>query len=678
VGNRTTHRTYCRICIATCGLEIDVEDGRVAEVRGDPDHPLSAGYTCSKGRALGDLHHGPHRLDGPMVRRDGVLTPVAWDEAMSDVRSRLSDLVAGSGPGAVGIFTGGGIYFDAAGYWAKGRLTRRLGSGHVYSDTTIDSAAKYRVMELMAGTYALMAHPDPGASLLVMLGTNPVVSHGQTPMFENPVTRLRRSAGDGEVWVVDPRTTESARLANRHLAIRPGTDHVLLAWLVRSILEAGVDRDELARRADHVDGLAAAVAPYPLDVTARLTGVAEQDLLDLLAAVRRAGRLAVLTGTGVTMSPAGNAVEWLTWALLVLTDSIDRPGGMWCNPGYLAKLDERESMPAAGPPRPGPATRPDIPALMGEWPAAVIPAEIEAGNLRALVVLGGSIVTALPDTARVLAALRRLDLLVVVDVAESTTTAEATHVLPAHAQLERSDLPMLNDLFSSRRMMQYTRAVLPRSEGRRSAWWILAKIGEALGVEVLPAGLDADQASDDDILDLVGGADALASLRAAGQPWLEGPSPVTGWLHQRLPSGRWNLAPDALVAQMATLEAPAPLVLTPRRQPKRFNGRTIRAGDRAEVLLHPQDAAGAGVADGDLVEVSSEAGVLVLRARVTDSTRPGAASIAHGWPDCNVNTLVSSRVLDPLTGMPRMSGTAVSVRPAGAPPQHPKEIHDVS
>jgi anaerobic selenocysteine-containing dehydrogenase len=668
MADRVTHRTYCRICVAVCGVEIDVEDGVAVAVRGDDDHPLSAGYVCNKGRALPALHHNEDRLDGPMVRVGDELVGASWPDVFADLDASVADIVRDWGPGAVGFFTGAGMYLDAAGYWAVRRLSRRFDSGHFYSDTTIDSAAKYRVMELMAGSYSLMAHADPDARLVVMFGTNPVVSHGQTPMFEDPVRRLRRSREQGEVWVVDPRTTESARLATRHLAIRPGTDHAVLGFLVRSLLEVDTDTERAAlhRRAVHVDELVAAVAPYTVGATAALTSLPETALLDLLAAVLRAGRLAVLTGTGVTMSPAGNATEWLAWALLAVTDSLDRPGGMWFNPGYVARLDERESIPSAGEPGIGPPTRPEIPTLMGEWPSAVIPAEIEAGNLRALFVLGGNIVTCLPDTNRVLAALPQLDVLAVVDVVRNATTPYATHVLPAHAQLERPDIPLLNDLFNSKLTLQYTHAVLEQREGRRSAWWILARLGRALGVDVLPPSVDPDTATDDDVLDLIGGAETLRTLRTADPPWSEAPMPASGWLTEKLPDRRWNVAPDALVAQLATLQAPASLVLTPRRQPKRFNGRTIRDGDDPEALLHPHDAAAANVVDGELVEVSSNAGSLRLRARVTDATSAGTVSIPHGWADCNVNVLVSSRVLDPLTGMPRFSGTAVSVRPVTA------------
>jgi anaerobic selenocysteine-containing dehydrogenase len=650
-----------------CGIEVDVVDGVAVAVRGDAAHPMSAGYTCTKGRALPALHHDDRRLDAPLVRVDGQLVPATWDELFADLDHRMADVIRTHGPQSVGFFTGGGIYQDAAGYWAMRRVTRRMQSGHVYSDLTIDSAPKYRMLELMAGTYSLVAHADPAARLLLMFGTNPVVSHGQTPLFENPVQRLRRTKERGEVWVVDPRATETAKLAHRHLAARPGTDHAVLAFLVRAVLESDAARDAVTSRAVNVDILAAEVAPYDLDTAARLTGLPAEDLGELLDAVRRAGRIAVLTGTGVTMSPGGNVCEWLTIALLAVTDSLDRPGGMWFNPGYFARLDERATMPAAPAAGAGPPTRPDIAPVLGEWPAAVIPHEIEAGNLKALFVLGANAVTALPDTNRVLAALPHLEVLGVVDVAHTPTTDLATHVFPAHAQLERADVPMLNDLFGGKRMMQYTPAVLARHPDRRAGWWIIDRIGRSMGVDVLPANVDADTATDDDLLDLVAGRAPMEALRAADDHWLVEPSPVFGWTDDRLPNGVWDLAPAPLVGMLPYLDAPPPLVLTPRRQSRRVNGQTIREGDRPDVLLHTSDAAEAGIVDGALVEVISDAGTVITRAAVSDSTCRGTASLPHGWADVNVNVLISSTLLDPLTGMPHQSGTAVTVRPVAVP-----------
>jgi anaerobic selenocysteine-containing dehydrogenase len=190
---------------------------------------------------------------------------------------------------------------------------------------------------------------------------------------------------------------------------------------------------------------------------------------------------------------------------------------------------------------------------------------------------------------------------------------------------------------------------------------VLARLGASLGIDVLPDGADPDTFDDDDVLDLVGGAGTLQALRAADPPWLLAPSPVYDWVLPLLGDAPWDLAPNALVAQLAEMADPSPLVLIPRRLPKRFNGRDLGT-DAPEVLVHPEDADAAGIADGDLVDVASATGRLRVAARVTDSMQPGAVSISHGWAEANVNVLVSSRDLDPLTGMPRSSGTAVSLQ----------------
>src|SRR5262249_18772064 len=146
---------------------------------------------------------------------------------------------------------------------------------------------------------------------------------------------------------------------------------------------------------------------------------------------------------------------------------------------------------------------------------------------------------------------------------------------------------------------------------------------------------------------------------------------VYEWAEARLPHGRWDLAPGALVEQFASLasasgDAPA-LVLTPRRQPRHMNGQHFRDGDEPTALLHPAEAAEHDIRDGDLVEIVSAVGALRLRAEVMDTTVRGAVSVPHGWGDTNVNQLISSRELDPLTGMPRLSGTTVTIRPIEVP-----------
>jgi anaerobic selenocysteine-containing dehydrogenase len=381
-----TVRSFCRVCTSVCGILVDVDGDRVVRVRGDRDHPLSHGYTCAKGRALPSMHHHPGRLERPLVREDGRLRPTTWDACLDDLATRLRAVVDRHGPGAVGIFFGSGVGMDAAGYRMAQALHAAIGTPARFSPLTIDGTAKVLVSDLVGGSVALNPRPDYDRATFVMyVGCNPVVSHGHTVAMPDPVNTLRGLRERAEVWVVDPRRTETARLATHHLAPRPGTDHAVLAFLVRELLTDGADRTVLEPHTVGSDVLARAVAPFTIERAARIADVPQDDLATLLAAVRRAGPVAVETGTGVTMAAGANVTQWLAWALMIVTGSMNRPGGVWFHPGFGHPLEAIElpvSPPEGGAFGPGPATRPEANAFLGEWPCAVLADEIRAGNIR--------------------------------------------------------------------------------------------------------------------------------------------------------------------------------------------------------------------------------------------------------------------------------------------------------
>ena len=653
-------KSFCRICMAACGIVVEVDGERVVAVRGDKDHPLSKGYLCPKGRALPAMHHDG-RLEGTLVRRGDVVEQVSTAEGLDDLAVALADVVEAHGLGSVGIFLGTAGYLDPAAAWASRKLKTALATKHAYSTASIDSIAKVAVPILMTGTSTLVPHPDGDARLVLYVGSNPVVSHGHATTIPNPIERIRDARRQGEVWVIDPRRTETAALADGHLAPRPGTDHAVLAYVVRSLLADPVDADHLETLGESTTGLDAlrdAVAPFDRQHVSALSGVAAGDLDALLAAVRRAGRLAVVSGTGTTMARAANVTEWLTWALLVITDSIDQPGGMWCNPGYFARLDRREVLPSVRFEPSGPPSMPGVARMNDEWPAALIPAEIEAGRLRALIVLGGNPALALPDQERVAAAFRSLDVLVVLDIGPTATTDLATHAFGCADQLERPDLTAL-DMFTNVLATQYTDAVVEASEGRPPMWRMLCLIGQRLGLDVLGKGADAAVTPTDTILGRLARGTDIDELRRADGPVIDADA-VHGWIGSRLPHA-WDLAPAPLVAQLDELPDLPVLVATPRRQLRRQNGRAYRDTDRPEALVHPDDAARTGVVDGALVEVRSAHGSLELTARITDHLPAGSVSIPHGWGDTNVNLLTSATELDALTGMPLYSGIPVEL-----------------
>jgi anaerobic selenocysteine-containing dehydrogenase len=363
------------------------------------------------------------------------------------------------------------------------------------------------------------------------------------------------------------------------------------------------------------------------------------------------------------MARAAYLTEWMAWALMVVTDSFDQPGGMWFNPGYHVRLDRRRRLRAL-PMEQGAPSRPDIPSFLGEWPSALIPAEIEAGRLRALLVVGGNPATALPDGDRLQRALSQLDVLLVADITTTATTQLATHAFGCAGQLERPDLPAL-DMFSWQLATHWTDAVVEPRPERPEMWRLLAGLAERLGHPVLEPSESIATFPTETLVRRARPTVDIDALRAAHGVLVEAPT-VHGWVQDHLPLERWQLAPALLVEQLRPNATQPPLVLAPRRQSRRMNGLAYREGDRPEAVIHPLDAGPQGILDGDLVEVTSATGAVRLRAKVTDSIAAGTVSIPHGWPEANVNVLVSGDDIDPLTGMPVQSGTALQIRPVPA------------
>jgi anaerobic selenocysteine-containing dehydrogenase len=665
-----TVRSFCRVCTSVCGILVDVDGDEVLKVRGDPGHPLSHGYTCTKGRALPKMHHHPDRIEQPMMKvtRSGALQPSTWNACLDDLAARLRKVIDRHGPAAVGIFFGSGVGMDAAGYRAAQVLHAAIGTPAKFSPLTIDGTAKVLVSDLVGGFTGLNPRPDyERCRLLIYIGVNPVVSHGHTVAMPDPVTKLRDLRRHAEVWVVDPRYTETARLASGHLAPRPGTDYAVLAFLLRELLD-GVDSTSSAEtRAVGLSELRRAVAAYSVEQTSEVTGVGQLDLQRLLATVRKAGRLAVDTGTGVTMSASANVTQWLAWALMIVTDSMNQPGGVWFHPGFMHQLEGFElPISRSGPFGPGPSTRPGQRSFLGEWPCAVLADEIRSGHIRAVLNLGGGLTTAFPDANSLIPALRELDVLATIEIIANQTTELSTHVLPTKDQLERADVTLW-DFLSSTVSAQYTDAVVDAVGDRRSTWWVLAELGRRLGYDM---GVFGQPGADDrSLLKQIAakGRCSFERLVEAGYVEADHEVPAT-WVERHLERlGGWRIAPDALVEQLGALTRPEVLALIPRRQSRHLNSQLTELGDRPEIVLHPADAAPIGISDGQPVIVRTQSGEIVGVAKLDPSILRGVVSIPHGYQDVNVNRLTDRNQIDALTGMARYSGLPVTVLPLHSP-----------
>ena len=582
----------------------------------------------------------------------------------------MASITAAHGADALALYLATGMAYDAAGQVAAVMWLGSIGSGSFFTAATVDNAPVLVAAELVTGNAMLSPVWDATAGgLLLLVGTNPVVSHGYGTTIPDPVRHLRQHRqGGGRLWVIDPRRTESAALADEHLAGRPGADVAVLAAVASAILADGADPNEVADfcMAGDIDALRVALAPFTVERAARAAGV-DRSAIDRLVDDVRAhrGRVAILCGTGTTMATDGVLVEWLRWVLLILTGSLDRLGGMRFQDGPLGRL--RPPVPAAA--RPGPTSRPELRRVAGQVPVVALVDEIEAGNVRALVVTGGNPMGAVPEPDRMRAALAALDVLAVVDVAESELTRLATHVLPATGQLERADLMLAANL-SVRSGVQATGPVVAPVGDRRPVWWMLGSLSSRMGGDLL-GGADPDALTDEQFLR---GLMARSNLDAdevfaAGSRGLD-VAPEFGWVHDTLlPDGRWRIAPEELVARLAGHTDPTDgLVLTPRREVAWSNSvRYAGAGTEPVVRLHPADADAAGLVDGDRADLASAHGTMTATVAVDPQGRPGAVSVTHSAAVPGPGLLTSAHDdVDPLTGMPRASGVAVTVTRAVA------------
>lgn len=669
-----TKKTFCRICMVQCGVAVDVQDNQVLRIKGDFEHPLTKGYTCPKGRSMGQVLHHPDAIDRPLMRKNGKLVPVSWDEALDDIAGKLRKTIDAHGPRAVGMYFGSGLGVDSSGYAMEEAFHAALDGPPKFSPLTNDGTCKSMLAGAMTGSFALGPRTDyANVELLIYIGTNPMVSHAHNTGMFQPGIKIKEVAKRGEVWTLDPVQTESARMSSRHVAPYPGKDYAILAWIVKELIDHGPLTPKqpvqgLERLRESLEGWDRARA-------AGVAGVSEEDCQDLLDAIRRHGRCAIETGTGITMSAGANLTQFFAWTIMVLTGSMNETGGAWFHPGSIYQFEHIELPIMESPFTPGPPTRPDAKGIMGEWPCAVLPNEIEAGNIRAFFNFGGHIVRSFPDTNALIAASAKLDLHVNFDIVHNESVDLATHVLPPKYGLERAEFTRWDTLHWNANL-QYTPALVAPMGERRSAWWIIAEVMRRADLPVpnhVPRD-DREPGADEFMLSklMEYGRCSFAEVqekRYVEFP-IEFPAPWVEKHFERL--GGWRLAVPEIVGQWermrrldeAGLGQPRQLVYTPRRQRRKLNGALDFLGEAAEAMMHPDTAAERGIADGMPVRVFNKSGEIVLPARLDPTMVRGIVSIPHGHGHANVNFLTSTEDIDPLGGMALYSGVPIEMEPA--------------
>lgn len=706
MGAMTTTPGVCNLCEAICGLLLTVEDGRVTGIRGNPDDPLSRGHVCPKGTALADVESDPDRLRRPLRRTpDGRWEELGWDEAITYALDGLTAVQQRYGRDAVAAYLGNPNVHSLGSMTHGTQVVKALGSRNVFSATSVDQLPQQLVAHLVFGHQLMLPVPDlDRTQLFVVFGGNPMASNGSlmtVPDFPQRIRDLK--ARGGRLVVVDPRRTETARVADEHHFVRPGTDAAVLLAMVHVLFA-----ENLTRPAAYVDGadrVREAVASFTPEAAEQVSGVPAEVIRRLAREVATTEGAAVYGRMGVSTQEFGTVASWAVHCLNALTANLDREGGvLFTEPAV--DLVGRGIVGRGGHGRWRSRVR-DLPETSGELPAATLADEILTpgeGQVRALLTVAGNPVLSTPDGRRLDEALRGLDFMVAIDIYLNETTRHADLILPPTTALERDHYDLVFHALAVRNTARFTPAALPKPEGTRHDWEIYRDL--ALGLHArssrslpLKKRLTLEgrlRLSPTRLVDLMlrTGKPRLSVATLRKRPSGVDLGPLRPTLPERLQTRdkRVHLAPDLVLADLARVRArldelarqEPTLVLIGRRHQRDCNSwlhntpRLTKGRARHQLLMHPSDLTARNLSDGQRVEVSSRVGKVLVEVSASEDMMPGVVSLPHGYghaqaegmtrartvPGVSINDLTDPERLD-VSGNAAFSGVPVQVTAAG-------------
>ena len=714
--------TFCRICEPLCGMIATVEDGRLVALRADKDHPLSSGFACQKGIAFTEVVNDPDRVTTPLRKGPNGFEPVSWDEALTDIAARLTRIVRRDGAGAVGWYMGNPGAFSYAHTFAALLFIKGIGrGGHYFTASSQDTNSRLIASQLLYGVPTSVPIPDlTRTDLLVMMGANPVVSHGSfltAPRIKDRMHDIVKRGG--RVVVIDPRRTETAA-AFEWLGIVPDSDAFLLLSLLQVMFaDRLVDEARVNKQADGLDWLRALCQPFTPEATAEQTGIDPGSVRSLAHDLVSTPRAAVYGRLGTCVGRYGTLVAYLIDAVNLAAGNLDAPGGSvfgllhtvgqrWQNTvmGVALRRTYRRKTRIGG-----------IPSAIGSEPAALMAKEITTPGdrqIKAMFVSAGNPVLSVPNGEELEAAFDELELSVALDFYVTETTSRCDYILPVTTMYERDDFPFTFQAFQATPFRQATEAVVAPVGEARTEWDIIDDLASRLGsaspafrgLNAVRKGLSAfgltlkPRPMIDGLIRMSQGGDRFGlrrgglSLRRLTEEHPHGvvvaPNIRTGVLRDVVAylSRRIRLVHSDIAAEVGKLGDSGhpddyPLRMIGMREARSenswmHNAPLLMRGERVQrALIHVDDAAALQIADGDLVRVSSPYGEITLGVTPTKDLMAGVIAVPHGWGHkgtgtwrlankaggANVNQLTSSepRDVESLSGMAWLTGVPVRV-----------------
>ncbi len=698
------HLRVCNFCEAMCGITVTVDPTRGNEaativVKPDPDDPFSKGSMCPKAPALGALHVDPDRLRYPVRKSGDDWVSISYEEAFQLVVSKLNGVLEKHGSNAVGSYLGNPIVHNMGMMLFAKPFIRALGSKNVFSATSMDQLPHHFAAHYMFGHEFRIPVPDiDRTDYMIIMGANPIASNGSIMTSAGVQDRLRHiEQRGGKFIVIDPRKTETGKIATEHYFITPGRDvYFLLAFLHVLFRDGHATCGDLRSITTGVENLESLLSTFTPEKAEALSGISAATIETLVAEYAAQERAVVYGRMGLSTQAHGGLCHWLINCINIVSGHFDRPGGMMFPSPAIEVVRGKRKKQSVG--RWQSRVR-GLNEFYGELPVSTMAEEMAEegeGQIRAFVTICGNPVLSTPGGKRLDTLLPKLDFMVSIDNYINETSRHADVILPTPTGLENDHYDLIFNMISVTNNAKYSEALFPIAKDRLYDWQVLQELASRMrGKRSLLERFITPRR-------IVNLGLMLGPYGRLSHPkrWLSGLSLKKviaskhgislGPLQARMPEAllttdkKIHLMPQVFTDRLKALpveEETGDFRLIGRRNVATNNSWMHQFAKlsksrlvRCTVMINDADAKRLDIEDGEMLRVISRVDEISLPAEVSETMMPGVLSIPHGFghtrkgtrirhaeakPGVSVNDITDHLRVDPLTGNAAFSGQPV-------------------
>ena len=700
-----THHRACHLCEAICGLEITTQGKQILSIKGDKKDPLSNGYICPKATAIADIHTDPDRLRKPVKRVGDTWQEIEWDEAIALTAEKLVETQIRHGNDSVGFYAGNpGVH--NYGNMTHGTLLRKaVKTRNHFSATSLDQLPHQLVSHAMYGHQFFLPVPDiDRTQLMVIFGGNPLASNGSMMTMPDAPKRFKRlRERGGQLVVVDPRRSETAAIADKHLFVRPGSDaYVLMAIINTLFIEDWVKLNHLEQHLENLAVVKDAVAGFSLELAEKMSAIPANEIKSLAKQIVKTDKAVVYGRMGVSVQEFGSLCQWAIQVINILSGAFDTQGGALLTSPPFAYVSKGQG--GAGHFDVFRSRVRDLPEFGGELPAVTLAEEILTpgdGQIKAMVTIAGNPIIASTNANDLDQAFESLDFYVAFDFYINATTRHADVILPPTSPLEHDHYDIAFLRLAVRDVTRFNPAIFERAEGTLHDWEafnaVAAKISELKSIEFrpLPApdkvvafGMQNDAKVNNP---KTGEAITMDEIKAAPNGIDLGPLKPGAIDRLATHNNKIQLAPDFIIKDLQRLSEQAnstdtnSLLLIGRRHIRSNNSwmhnyhRLVKGKPRWQLFMHPDDLARLEIENESQVVIKSRVGEITTQVLASEEMMPGVVSLPHGWghnikgvkmgiatkqKGVNCNVLTDDQFIDQASGNAALNGVPVTISSA--------------